>query len=408
MLLCFASGFFLCDAHYPLAFVVVLLLCLTVMVTYDTIPGREFALYVFALGLAPIGFSFCRWHCACICMDRLLESFVSYLRSDRYLFDVLEVDTGLEEEVTWKATRLDRAEPYFFNDKVSHTILDRAFFLIERTGRTVTFPIDSTSNSPPVSYKTWLGKLFLPEYPHCSSRKHGKDSEVEDKDPKHARGTRQETSSSRGSRVVPLVRPSSERVAVPGPTPLVIPDKVVGERVVEVTSSASEQEHTELVDTGESPECFTTEVVESCPPVLPIISRAQEVESILHAGASPSCPASEMILKEEEGVMSTFQVLTRLVLGAFPDIRDKLQGFFQKVKEAGTTLSAASQEELEQEAAEWEVHARELRVRVQEQRSVVTQLDHETADTSRQIHTLEGEIRAERAKHIGSLTADID
>ncbi|GAA0165449.1 hypothetical protein LIER_20851 [Lithospermum erythrorhizon] len=50
-----------------------------------------------------------------------------------------------------------------------------------------------------------------------------------------------------------------------------------------------------------------------------------------------------MVLKEEEGVMSTFQALTRPGLGDFPDLRSKLEGFFRKAKKEGTTLSVASQ-----------------------------------------------------------------
>ncbi|GAA0172754.1 hypothetical protein LIER_26515 [Lithospermum erythrorhizon] len=56
--------------------------------------------------------------------------------------------------------------------------------------------------------------------------------------------------------------------------------------VVEVSSSASESERTELVDTEESPECFATEVDESSPPTPPIFSLAQKADNILRAGAS--------------------------------------------------------------------------------------------------------------------------
>ncbi|GAA0163883.1 hypothetical protein LIER_19650 [Lithospermum erythrorhizon] len=78
--------------------------------------------------------------------------------------------------------------------------------------------------------------------------------------------------------------------------------------------SANEHEHTELIDIGESPECLMTEVVESCPLVLPTLSLAQEAESILRAGwfslwsriGTRLKEKSQMILKEKEGVMSTF------------------------------------------------------------------------------------------------------
>ncbi|GAA0142449.1 hypothetical protein LIER_42721 [Lithospermum erythrorhizon] len=57
-------------------------------------------------------------------------------------------------------------------------------------------------------------------------------------------------------------------------------------RVVEVSSSASDLERTELVDTGESSECFATEVVESSPPDPTVLSLAHEVIDILRAVAS--------------------------------------------------------------------------------------------------------------------------
>ncbi|GAA0150688.1 hypothetical protein LIER_09570 [Lithospermum erythrorhizon] len=160
-------------------------------------------------------------------------------------------------QVTWRATRLDRDGTFYFDDGVSHSVFDRAFFINVHTGRvchmvgsefvvepynpyrisrqerqTVTFPGDTTLNSPPVSYKSWLNKFFssevsprlpakrgkgksLPAGVHPSTlvfrssvpskRKRSSDSNVEDRVPKHARGTRKETSSSRGSRVVSLV-----------------------------------------------------------------------------------------------------------------------------------------------------------------------------------------------------------
>ncbi|GAA0165777.1 hypothetical protein LIER_21092 [Lithospermum erythrorhizon] len=52
----------------------------------------------------------------------------------------------------------------------------------------------------------------------------------------------------------------------------------------------------------------------------------------------------EMILKGEEGVLSTFQVLTTLGLIGFPDLHDKLHGLFSKAREAYTTLITTSQD----------------------------------------------------------------
>ncbi|GAA0160365.1 hypothetical protein LIER_16937 [Lithospermum erythrorhizon] len=109
-----------------------------------------------------------------------------------------------------------------------------------------------------------------------SKRRCSSSSIMEDRDPNHARGVRKETSSSRGSRVVSPVRRSLEGVA-----PSVAPDDVIRDQVVEVSSSVSSQEHTELVDTGESPECLAIEVAESCPPALPTLTIAQGAEAIL-------------------------------------------------------------------------------------------------------------------------------
>ncbi|GAA0163489.1 hypothetical protein LIER_19341 [Lithospermum erythrorhizon] len=211
------------------------------------------------------------------------------------------VDTSLEEEVyyaaflsCWLSVFFLPVEPLGF---IRASVFKMASIMAKGT-RKVAFPGDITSNSPPISYKAWLGQLFLPKDPYFSSRKHGKgkglpmgmrysplvfkssgsskrkrssDSVAEDRDPKHARGARKETSSYRGSQVVPLACPSSKRVVVPGPTPLVIPDNVV---------------------------------------------REKESENILRVGASSLrshiCTwlkekSPEMILKEEEGVMSTFE-----------------------------------------------------------------------------------------------------
>ncbi|GAA0146947.1 hypothetical protein LIER_06769 [Lithospermum erythrorhizon] len=114
-----------------------------------------------------------------------------------------------------------------------------------------------------------------------------------------------------------------------------------------------------------------------------------------------------MIVKEEEGVMSTFQFVTHMGFGGFPDLHDKLQGFFQKAREADIALTTKA-EELEQEAVELEACARDLHVRAQERSSIVTQLDLEAADTFQQVHTSEEKIQAERAKHLGHLTSDLE
>ncbi|GAA0151378.1 hypothetical protein LIER_10110 [Lithospermum erythrorhizon] len=87
------------------------------------------------------------------------------------------------------------------------------------------------------------------------------------------------------------------------------------DKVVEVSSFASEPEHTELVDTEESLECFATEVAKSSPPTPPILSLAQEVDNILHPGASSlwsgictrlKGKSPDMVLMEETDIMSTF------------------------------------------------------------------------------------------------------
>ncbi|GAA0144573.1 hypothetical protein LIER_04988 [Lithospermum erythrorhizon] len=65
-------------------------------------------------------------------------------------------------------------------------------------------------------------------------------------------------------------------------------------------------------------------------------------------------------------------------------------------------------EKLQQEAAELETHARDMRIQAQEQKSVVSQLDLEIAGISQQIHILEEEIHAEQAKLEGHLLADLE
>ncbi|GAA0141621.1 hypothetical protein LIER_02731 [Lithospermum erythrorhizon] len=180
--------------------------------------------------------------------------------------------------------------------------------ILSRARQTVTFPCSTSPHTPHASYRTWLSKLFPSEAPRSSSVKHGKgksfpagvhpstlvfqpygsskrkrssSSTVENRDPKHARGVRKDTSSSSGSRVASLVCRSPERF-----TPSVIPDSVIRDHVVEVSSSVSSQKHTEFVDTGESTKCFAIEVAESCPPSLPALTIAQGARATLHTGAS--------------------------------------------------------------------------------------------------------------------------
>ncbi|GAA0166305.1 hypothetical protein LIER_40164 [Lithospermum erythrorhizon] len=216
-------------------------------------------------------------------------------------------------------------------------------------------------------------------------------------------------SSSRGSKTITLASPTPEKILIPMPW------------VVEVSSSASGSERIELVETGESPECFVAEVVESSPSILSIPSLSHEGADILRAGAislwSWTCTRLEakspdMILKEEAEVMSTFQVLARLGLEVVPDLQGKLQAFFQMAREVVSLLAVACQDDffemsremvllamssedlalrrhgevqevamLESEAATLEARARDSWVHAQERRSVVTQLDLEHFST---------------------------
>ncbi|GAA0163782.1 hypothetical protein LIER_19568 [Lithospermum erythrorhizon] len=194
--------------------------------------------------------------------------------------------------------------------------------------------------------------LLVFESSGSGKRKHSLENSVEDRDPKHARGARKEASSSRGSRVIPLAYPIPERVLIP--TSLVIPNNAVEEQVVEVSSSASELEFTDYVDTGESPESFATEVAESSPLTPHVLSLAQESDNIFHSGVSSLwsriCTRLEgkspnMVLKEEADVMSTFQVLARLGLEVFPDLHDKLRDFFRMVRERYQHRQSLAREE---------------------------------------------------------------
>ncbi|GAA0148421.1 hypothetical protein LIER_07870 [Lithospermum erythrorhizon] len=71
-------------------------------------------------------------------------------------------------------------------------------------------------------------------------------------------------------------------------------------------------------------------------------------------------------------------------LGDFPDLHDKLQGFFQQEERQirRRQLLPRKAEVLEQEAAELEACEWDLHTRAQEQRSVVTQQDLEEPGTS--------------------------
>ncbi|GAA0183737.1 hypothetical protein LIER_42456 [Lithospermum erythrorhizon] len=179
-------------------------------------------------------------------------------------------------------------------------------------------------------------------------RKYSLEDSAEDRDPKHVRGARKEASQSLGSKGITLAYPTPEKILIP--TPRVIPNNVVEEQVVEVSSSASGLEGTELVDIRESPECFVMEVVESSPPVLPVPSLSQEVADILRAGASSlwsrictrlEVKSPDMVLKEEVEVMNTFQILARLRLEVVLDLQGKLQDFFQMAKEAVSSSAVA-------------------------------------------------------------------
>ncbi|GAA0144848.1 hypothetical protein LIER_05184 [Lithospermum erythrorhizon] len=179
--------------------------------------------------------------------------------------------------------------------------------ILSRARKTVTFPGNTSPHSPPISYKNWLNKLFPSEAPRSVSMKHGK------------------------WKGLPA---ASFRLGLPV--------------VVEVSSSVSDQVRTELFDTGESSECLAVEVAESCPPVLPTLTISQGAAAILRIGVSSlwSCiwtglekKSPEMVLKEEESAMKTFEVLTQMGLGNFPDLRDKLQGFFQKARKMDVASS---------------------------------------------------------------------
>ncbi|GAA0145854.1 hypothetical protein LIER_05945 [Lithospermum erythrorhizon] len=234
--------------------------------------------------------------------------------------------------VTWKAIRPDREYPFFYNDHESQWPLDQALFVSLHTG------------------------------------KRSSSSTVEDKDPKHAKGARKETSSSRGSRVVSPVRKSPKAV-----TPYLVPDNVIRDQ------------------------CLAIEVAESHPPAPPALSIAQRVEAILRTRASSlwAWQVAGFLSggKEDDcsfavvspaNTSETLQKLSLLKV-SLEDQPSKKQCEVQKI------------EKLEQEVVEMETRTRDLRFQVQEQKSIIFQLDLKTTNTSRQIDILEKEIQAEQA-----------
>ncbi|GAA0138455.1 hypothetical protein LIER_00202 [Lithospermum erythrorhizon] len=264
--------------------------------------------------------------------------------------------------VTWKSTRPDREQPFFYDDHKVQLPVDRALFVSLRTGRVchrigsefIVEPYNPYHLSPQFGYTPTIPGLSnntremvdlstgleFWRSSRSSKRKRSSSSPVEDRDPKHDRGVRKETSSSRGSRVVSPVRRSLE-----GVVPSSVPDDVIRDQVVKVSSSVSSQDHIELVDTGESPECLAIEVSESCPPALPTLTIAQGEEAILRIGASSLrsyvCDGLRrkspvIVLKEVESAMKTFKFLTQMGSSNFPVLHDKLQSFFQKAREMDT------------------------------------------------------------------------
>ncbi|GAA0141376.1 hypothetical protein LIER_02530 [Lithospermum erythrorhizon] len=176
--------------------------------------------------------------------------------------------------------------------------------IFSRALQTITFPGNTSFHTPPLSCKTWLSEFVPFEAPRSTFVKHRKwkglpagvqpsilvfqssgpsmrkrfsSSTVEDRDPKHAGGARKDTSSSRRSMVASPVRKSPEPII-----PTLIPNNVI----VEVSSSVSSQEHTELVETGGSSKCLAIEVAESHPPAPPALSMLQGAKAILCTGAS--------------------------------------------------------------------------------------------------------------------------
>ncbi|GAA0172349.1 hypothetical protein LIER_26193 [Lithospermum erythrorhizon] len=122
-----------------------------------------------------------------------------------------------------------------------------------------------------------------------------------------------------------------------------VPDNVIRDQVVEVCSSVSDREYTELLDTGESPECLATKVVESCPPALPTLTIARGQRPFFAQGLPIFGPkaremdqASEVTSPDSTSVTS--QKLSLLIV-AFKDQTLEKQCEVQKI------------EKLEEEAA---------------------------------------------------------
>ncbi|GAA0170692.1 hypothetical protein LIER_24897 [Lithospermum erythrorhizon] len=205
--------------------------------------------------------------------------------------------------VTWKATRTDGEQPFFYDDHLSQSPPDRAFFLSVRTGRvcnrvgsestremvdlatslkfwgscvlskarhTVIFPCNTSPHSPHVNYKTWLNNLFPSKAPRSTFMKYKKGKGL-------LAGVHPSTlvfqSSGSSKRRAPLA--ALWKIGIQSML-----------EVVEVSFSISDQVHTELVDTGESPECLPTEVAKSCPPALPTVTITQRVAAILRTWVS--------------------------------------------------------------------------------------------------------------------------
>ncbi|GAA0173078.1 hypothetical protein LIER_26770 [Lithospermum erythrorhizon] len=242
--------------------------------------------------------------------------------------------------VTWKATRPDREQPFLYDDRVSQLPSDRALFVSLHTGRVFHRVGSEFVVEPHNPYRFFRQFGYTPTIPGLSS------STMEMVD--LATGLNFRTHvfyPEPNRRVVSPIRRSPE-----GDIPFVVPDSVIRDQVVEVSFSVSDQEHTELVDTGVSPEYLTTEVAKLCPPSLPTLTIAQQAKTILRTGASSlmSCicnglkaKSHEMVLKEEEGAMKTFKVLSQVGLGDFAVLHDKLQGFFQKGREIDAPSSVS-------------------------------------------------------------------
>ncbi|GAA0146054.1 hypothetical protein LIER_06096 [Lithospermum erythrorhizon] len=189
-----------------------------------------------------------------------------------------------------------------------------------------------------------------------SKRKHSSSSTVEDRDPKHARGARKDISSSRGSRVASPVCKSLEAVTPSSPI-----------------------EHIELVDTGGSPECLAIEVAKSHLPAPPALSIAQEQRPSSVQGVPVSGLVYGMIFKENLPIWVSLEHQA-----------SRKQCEVQKIAK------------LEQEVVKLETRVRDLHVQIQEQKSVISELDLGTANTFGQIDILENEILSRAGQPSGT------